>query len=202
MRPTEYNIEDVITAGEELLTSGKNISGFALRQCIGSGTPSTLKREWEAYLMTRHITKAPIESDLPAQVAETLARITMVQTEQLSRAVKELNRIAVQSADARVEELLRTQAEKDKQNEEEVTEATAVIEELEAEREDRDKKIEALEKQLSQALVDCNAAHEEATQAREAAARLSGQLEAVTAQNTKLLAVLEPKKEDTKHKKD
>ena len=201
MRPTEYNLEDVITAGEELLTSGKNISGFALRQCIGSGTPAILKREWETYLATKHITEAPAVSELPNQVAETLARITTAQTEQLARVVKELNGIAVRSADARIEELLRKQAEKDKQNEEEVTEVTTAFEELEAKLEERDAKIEALEKQLAHALANCDAAHEEATQAREAAAKLGGQLEAITTQNTKLLAVLEPKKEDPKSKK-
>ena len=194
MRPTEYNIEDVITAGEELLTSGKNISGFALRQCIGSGTPAILKREWEAYLATKNITEAPAATNLPSQVAETLARVMTVQAEQLARVVRELNSVAVRSADDRVEELLRIQAEKNKQNEEEVAEVTAAFEELEAKLEDRDAKIEALEKQLASALTNCDTAHEEAAQARETAAKLSGQLEAITAQNTKLLSVLELKK--------
>lgn len=188
MRPTVFTTEDVIAAGQTLLESGSNITGFALRQCIGSGTPALLKRAWDDYVASNLIATAehhPVE--LPNQVAGSLAKITAAQTEQLTRLVKEINAVAVKSADARVEALLNEQAIKDKQNEEELTEALAAYEILEVKLADEMAKSAALDQQLAQAVGDI-------MQAREAAAKLSGQLEAITAENAKLLSMLKPKK--------
>ncbi len=188
MRPTIFTTEDVITAGQELLESGRNISGFALRQCIGSGTPALLKQAWDDYIASKLIEKVEHPSvELPSQIATSLAKITTAQTEQLTRLVKEINAVAVKSADSRVEVLITEQAIKDKQTEEELAEALAAYENLEAKLDDEIAKNAALDQQLAQAAGDI-------MQGREAAAKLIGQLEAITAENTKLLAMLQPKK--------
>lgn len=187
MRPTEFNIKEIIAAGEELLSAGKRVTGFALRQCIGSGTPATLKEEWDAHIASKQMRQVEPSLELPSQIAASLGRITTAQTEQLARLAKEIHTVAVKSADSHVEALLNEQAIKDKQNEEELTEALAAYEILEVKLADEMAKSAALDQQLAQAAGDI-------MQAREAAAKLSGQLEAITAENAKLLSMLKPKK--------
>lgn len=187
MRPTEFNAEDVIAAGNTLLESGRKITGFALRQSIGNGTPALLKQVWDNHISNKHIERAAPTIELPSTVAESLVKITTAQAEQLTRFVKELNTAAVTAAESRIEALLKEQAEKDKQTEEELTEALIAYEKLEAKLNEEITKSTLLDQQLTQALADL-------MQGREIAAKLSGQLEAITTENTKLLSMLKPKK--------
>ncbi len=43
MRPVEITPESIIQAGQELQVSGRNITGFALRQKVGGGNPARLE---------------------------------------------------------------------------------------------------------------------------------------------------------------
>ena len=50
MRPVEFTSEEIIKAGQELRAAGRNITGFALRQKIGGGSPARLKQVWDEHL--------------------------------------------------------------------------------------------------------------------------------------------------------
>ena len=57
MRPVEFAPEAIIQAGKDLQTVNRNVTGFALRQKVGGGSPSRLKQVWDEHLDSQSMTK-------------------------------------------------------------------------------------------------------------------------------------------------
>ena len=117
MRPVEFNPGQIIEAGIELQASGRNITGFALRQKVGGGNPNRLKQVWDEHLAAKNSTQAEPVAELPVEVAEEVAAVTKSLTERLATLAVELNDKAVKAAERRVAEVLRTAGEQREQAE-------------------------------------------------------------------------------------
>ena len=123
MRPVEFNPGQIIEAGIELQASGRNITGFALRQKVGGGNPNRLKQVWDEHLAAKNSTQAEPVAELPVEVAEEVAAVTKSLTERLATLAVELNDKAVKAAERRVAEVLRTAGEQREQAERELVDA-------------------------------------------------------------------------------
>nr|MBP8151374.1 DNA-binding protein [Xylophilus sp.] len=106
MRPVEFSDEAIIQAGQALRQAGRNITGFALRQKIGGGSPTRLRQVWDDHLSS--LTETPIQpvAELPTELAQAVASLTQTVNERIMALVVELNQQAIQSADGRVQEVL------------------------------------------------------------------------------------------------
>ncbi|MDN4502212.1 DNA-binding protein [Alteromonadaceae bacterium BrNp21-10] len=49
MRPTSVTNEEIIEAGNVIRASGKDVTGYALRNAIGKGNPNRLKEIWDSH---------------------------------------------------------------------------------------------------------------------------------------------------------
>lgn len=227
MRPAAFSDEEIITAGQALLATGRAITGFALRQKLGGGNPNRLKQVWDESLAQAAPT-APV-SELPIEVAEAVAHVSANLVARIQQLAIELNDKAVKAADRRVAEVVRTAGEQRQQAERELADAAQAVDELEAtvdaqqqqaqeqarhlakaqeqvqaqavelaqlrERlaasDDAARKSALTQEQAHAEIAALRAAMEqmqhEVAQAREATAKVSGQLEATQAQNAQLL---------------
>jgi len=131
MRPVEFTPEQIIQAGQDLQSSGRNITGFALRQKVGGGNPSRLKQVWDEHLAGRSVTTAEPVAELPIEVAEEVANVTKTLTERLANLAVELNDKAVKAAERRVHEVVRSAGEQREQAERELVDAAQTVDELE-----------------------------------------------------------------------
>ena len=102
MRPVEFAPEAIIQAGQELQATGRNITGFALRQKVGGGNPARLKQVWDEHRNSQAATKAEPVAELPVEVAEEIATVTKALTERLATLAVELNDKAIKAAERRV----------------------------------------------------------------------------------------------------
>ena len=153
MRPVEFNPGQIIEAGIELQASGRNITGFALRQKVGGGNPNRLKQVWDEHLAAKNSTQAEPVAELPVEVAEEVAAVTKSLTERLATLAVELNDKAVKAAERRVAEVLRTAGEQREQAERELVDAAQTVDELEAQLDETRSKAETLEQRLSESLA-------------------------------------------------
>ena len=131
MRPTEFTPEAIIQAGQDLLATGRNITGFALRQKVGGGNPNRLKQVWDEYQSSRSVTESVPVAELPVEVAEEVAAVTKALTDRLAHMAIELNDKAVKAAERRVGEVIRTAGEQREQAERELADASQTVEDLE-----------------------------------------------------------------------
>ena len=99
MRPAEFAPEAIIQAGQELQATGRNITGFALRQKVGGGNPTRLKQVWDEHINSQTTAKAEPVAELPVEVAEEVASVTKALTERLAALAVELNDKAVKAAE-------------------------------------------------------------------------------------------------------
>ena len=131
MRPVEFTPELVISAGQDLQASGRNITGFALRQKVGGGNPTRLKQVWDEHLASQSVTRAEPVAELPVEVAEEVALVTKELTQRLGALAVELNDKAVKAAERRVHEVVRSAGEQRAQAERELADAAQTVEDLE-----------------------------------------------------------------------
>lgn len=131
MRPIEFSPEATIKAGLELQATGRNITGFALRQKVGGGNPSRLKQVWDEHLASQSVTRAEPVAELPVEVAEEVALVTKELTQRLAALAVELNDKAVKAAERRVHEVVRSAGEQRAQAERELADASQTVEDLE-----------------------------------------------------------------------
>ena len=167
MRPVEFNPGQIIEAGIELQASGRNITGFALRQKVGGGNPNRLKQVWDEHLAAKNSTQAEPVAELPVEVAEEVAAVTKSLTERLATLAVELNDKAVKAAERRVAEVLRTAGEQREQAERELVDAAQTVDELEAQLDETRSKAEAFEQRLNDSLAQGQSQAVELAQLRE-----------------------------------
>jgi len=183
MRPVEFAPETIIQAGADLQLAGRNVTGFALRQRVGGGNPARLKQVWDEHCNGHGAAPAAPVAELPGEVAEHVTAISTALGERLATLAVELNDKAVRAAERRVAEVVRGAGEQRTQAERELADAAQTV--------------DALEDQLAQARAEhdrlqgeIDVARVDAIIAREEAARLRGQVEALQSQHAALLVAL------------
>ena len=132
MRPVEFTPEEIVKAGQELRATGRNITGFALRQKIGGGHPSRLKQVWDEYLNSQVEAKADPVAELPIEVTEEVAAVNKALAERLMAMAVGVNNKAVKAAERHVAEIIRSAGEHREQAERELADASQTVEDLEA----------------------------------------------------------------------
>lgn len=91
MRPPKVSDEAIIQAGSDLLATGKQVTGSALRKRLGAGKSARLKRVWEAYQAAQTAGAAP-PLVLPPGVTQRLEEITRQFRDDLCGVVQDLQR--------------------------------------------------------------------------------------------------------------
>lgn len=151
MRPVEFSDEEVIAAGEALVTAGRNVTGFALRQKVGGGNPSRLRQVWDEHVASKSVTESEPVAELPVEVAEEVAAVSKALTERIAALAAELNDKAVKAAERRVAEVIRTAGEQREQAERELADAAQTVEDLEGQLDKSREEIDDLEVRLGNA---------------------------------------------------
>jgi len=218
MRPVEFTSEEIIKAGQELRAAGRNITGFALRQKIGGGSPARLKQVWDEHLQSQAVTSAEPVAELPPEVSEEVAALAHALTGRLMEMAVEVNNRAVKAAERSVSEVLRSAAEHREQAERELADASQTVEDLESRLDEANTKTAGLEQRLAESqgiqqaqavelaqvrveikmiMEDLRRKQQQVEQlqserdaARENAAKLSGQVEAMQAQISEMMQAL------------
>lgn len=195
MRPAEFAPESIIQAGQDLQATGRNITGFALRQKVGGGNPSRLRQVWDEHLASQSVTKVEPVAELPVEVAEEVALVTKELTQRLGALAVELNDKAVKASERRVHEVVRSAGEQRAQAERELADASQTVEDLEAMVDEAALQVSALETKLAELQTAHQAQAVELAQVRERlavtgqTAKVSGEQHA--AELTRMTAALE-----------
>lgn len=150
MRPVEFSLEQILTAGQELVEAGRNVTGFALRQKVGGGNPNRLKQVWDEHLASKNTKEAEPVAELPVEVAEEVSAVTKSLTDRLAAFAVDLNDKAVKSASRRVAEVLRTAGEQREQAERELVDAAQTVDDLESRLEAAQTEIQDLKHRLDE----------------------------------------------------
>lgn len=149
MRPVEFTAEQIIDAGQALQASGRNVTGFALRQKVGGGNPNRLKQVWDEHLASQSVVQAEPVAELPVEVAEQLQVVTQALTERLAALAVDLNDKAVKASERRVAEVVRAAGEQREQAERELADASQTVEDLERQLDEAQERNEQQQQQLA-----------------------------------------------------
>ena len=168
MRPVEFSDEAIIQAGQALRQAGRNVTGFALRQKIGGGNPTRLRQVWDDHLSSLNTAAStqPV-AELPPEMVQAVASLTQTVNERIMALVVELNDQAVQAANGRVQEVLRTSGEQQQQAQQELAEATTAVNELDTQLVAAQTEVETLTNQLTASHAQLQAQAIELAQLRE-----------------------------------
>ena len=180
MRPAEYTLEEIIAAGETLLDTGRNVTGFALRQRVGGGNPTRLKQVWEEHLASKRVAEVEPVAELPIEVAEEVAAVSRALTEHIAALAVELNDKADKAAERRVAEVVRAAGQQREQAERELADAAQTVDELEAQLDQLRAERETLQQRLAETRAESQKQAVELAQLRErlTAAEKAAQTEA------------------------
>jgi colicin import membrane protein len=148
MRPAEFTTEAIVQAGQDMQATGRNITGFALRQKIGGGNPTRLKQIWDEHINKQTTTKTEPISELPIEITEGITTIAKTLTEHLTTLAIELNDKAVKAAERRVQNIRHTADEQREQANQELADASQTVDEFEAKLDEAATNSETLKKQL------------------------------------------------------
>ena len=132
MRPSDATDEEIVAAGERLVSSGKPVTGYALRMAVGRGMAARLKAVWEQHIAAKAAQTTVAIVDLPAEVKERLAQLQKEFGERLAALAAEINLTAVESAERRVVEAIRAAEARGEQAQHELADAAAAMEALES----------------------------------------------------------------------
>lgn len=188
MRPVEFTSESIIQAGQHLQAAGRNITGFALRQTVGGGSPNRLRQVWEAHQSSQARATAEPVAELPQDLAEVVASVSRALTERLVALAVELNDRAVKAAERRVHDVVHRADEQRVQAERELADAADTVDDLETKLDEAQTKAETLDAQLAEVQASRQAQAVELAQLRERGA-LSEQASQVAAAELDLLRV-------------
>lgn len=190
MRPAEIPNEAIIEAGQDLLTAGRNVTGFALRQRVGGGNPARLRQVWDNHIASKTATQTEPPAELPVEVAEQVAAVTKALTDRLSALAVELNDKAVKAAERRVAEVVRAAGEQRVQADRELADAAQMVEELDSTLEAAKAENGTLTQRLEESQATAQAQAVELAQLRERLAALEQSARAAADQHALELAQL------------
>lgn len=148
MRPTEVTNEQIIDAGNQIISAGRSVTGFALRKIIKAGDANRLKKVWDEYLLSQSVSTSEPVAELPIEVAEEVALVSRALSEKISLLAIELNDKAVKASERRVAELVRTTGEQRLQAERELADASETVDDLERQLDEKESEIEKLHESL------------------------------------------------------
>lgn len=131
MRPVEFTDQQIINAGLELVAAGRTVTGFALRQRIGGGTPNRLRAVWDEYKSSQAVAAIEPVAELPIEVAQEVEAVTKALAEKIALLAVELNDKAVKAAERRVSDVVRATGEQRAQAERELADASDTVNDLE-----------------------------------------------------------------------
>ncbi len=186
MRPVEITPESIIQAGQELQASGRNITGFALRQKVGGGNPARLKQVWSDH--ARSTGHAEPVAELPSEVAEEVVVATKTLANHLAVLAAGLNAKAVKAAERRLQEVTRAAREQREQAERELADAAQAVDDAEAKLSKAADAIAALDKRLADNLASQQAQAVDLAKTRERLAMIEQVAKAMTDQMAKAQA--------------
>jgi chromosome segregation ATPase len=130
-RPTEYEDDQVISAGHKLQEAGRRVTGYALRREVGGGDPNRHIRTWRSYVQQQEVVESEPVQELPVEVEELLKEVTTGLASQINAMAVRLNTMAVQTAERRVSDVMASARETQEQAEAELADAAATVEDLE-----------------------------------------------------------------------
>lgn len=185
MRPVEVSVEEIVQAGNQLVSEGKKVTGFALRQITDRGSPSRLRSVWDEHVKQVSPEKVLEKVALPAEVEKSLSAYAERIAAEMRTMACELNQRSVQAAEVRVTEMLRSAEELKNQTADEIGDAVQLLSELEG------RLAVALEEGLT-LRNELNSAHVREADLRESCAQLKGKCEALEQQLTELHEKLQP----------
>lgn len=165
MRQPEFTLEAIIQAGLELQAAGERVNGFSIRKRLGGGNASRIKQIWDEHNIQTPVKAEPVE--LPAELGEKVATVTQALVEQIAALAAAMNTTAVQTAERRVAEVLRSAGEQRDQAEHELRDAAEAVEDLEDQLDAAKANTDALEKRLSETQFAAQALAVELAQVRE-----------------------------------
>lgn len=153
MRPAEFSENQIISAGKALQLENRNITGFALRQKVGGGSPARLKQVWDEYEASTTQTAPVINktSDLPPEVADSINEFCASITKQINSVATELNEKAINAAERKVHEVVKNGIEQRAQDQKEIDDASKTVEDLDNKLDESKTEIEALKSELAKA---------------------------------------------------
>lgn len=149
MRPTEVSNEQIIEAGQQLLSVGRSVTGFALRKIIKAGDANRLKKVWDDYQLSTSVTASEPVAELPIEVAEEVAQVSKSLAEKITLLAIELNDKAVKASERRVAELVRSTGDQRAQAERELADASETVDDLESQLDEKETEIERLNESLN-----------------------------------------------------
>lgn len=167
MRPAEYSTEAIIQAGQALLSTGRNITGFALRQKVGGGNPSRLKQVWDEYQAGPSMTNPDPVIEVPVEVSEEVIAVTKALADHIAGLARALNAKAVKAAELRVIDAVRGASEFREQANRELADAAQTVDGLEARLNEAKTETVELRNQLTEAQSTIMAQGAEMAQLRE-----------------------------------
>lgn len=185
MRPVEVSIEEIVSAGNQLASEGKNITGFAIRRIISRGNPDRLKSVWDEHLKQENPQKFEKRAPLPEGIEVLLSGYAARNATEMQALALELNQRSFKATEIRVTEVLRSLEELRSNADAEIKDATQTLSELEIQLESSLEKERALR-------VDLNNALQREAEVREICAQLRGKCEALEQQRAELHQKLKP----------
>lgn len=181
MRPIEVQKETIVQAGQALQAEGKAVTGFALRQRIGAGSPPRLRQVWAEHLGASAGAAEALAEVLPLEMEEPFAALSAQLLAQLKTFSLTLHQQVTKSAERRAAAAVQAVEERHAASTRELLDAAQVVEELER----RLAQAQADQQDLQQRLA---AAETQSHQKDVTMAQLSTQLAASEAQVTELQA--------------
>lgn len=169
MRPAEFTPEDIVAAGDDLVASGRSVTGFALRKKVGGGNPNRLKAVWDEYLAGKQTSRAVEQIALPLELNNVLVNMQAEVRAMINHMAIEMHQVAFQAAESRVAETMRTANEMREQAEKEMADAAQTVEQLEEE-------LEKTKTQVTKLKTELENEHEYTTELEVKMATLKAQL--------------------------
>lgn len=185
MRPTEYDDQDIIAAGQKLTETGRRVTGFALRKLVGGGDPKRLADVWTQHLQQHKGETKPVV-ELPSAIEEAIGAMGQQLIERLREVAGQIHSQAQQSADHRVKEVMAAVEAERKAAQQEVQDATETVDELETKLAEAHIRIKGTETKMVEMIEDEKVAQKQHAGLEQRLAVLEQKLEAAEAQVGKL----------------
>lgn len=102
-RPSNYSDEAVIAAAKAIEASGKEVTGYGLREELGGGNPNSLEKRYKA--LAGNGQEAPEVLELPQEVSDAVAGMATGLSSQLATLLSNTYAALRTTANARVDEI-------------------------------------------------------------------------------------------------
>lgn len=148
MRQSEYTDEQIIKAGNALLAESKRVTAFGIRNMIGGGNASRIKKVWDEYVTSQSVAAPEVLSELPVDVSERLEAVISELNAQIREMANQVNHVAVTTSERRVAEAVSEARERQESAEAELLDAAVTVEQLESRVDEGQQEIQKLNEML------------------------------------------------------